>query len=93
MFAKKYLTFAIFALYTACSGPACAVTQTTKNSGIYIPPAKIVPDTPDPIPCKKISNTPSMMRCFTPEGAVCYVVTTGISCLPLGQAIPTLAEH
>lgn len=89
MFAKRYLAITILSLYT---GAACAVTQNQKN-GIYVPPAKILPDATEPISCKKISNQPSIVRCFTQEGAVCYVVQTGISCLPLGQSIPTLAEH
>lgn len=92
--ANKYLEAVCLGFVVAASGIACAIMTGPRQTGSYVPPSKTLSDATDPISCQKISNHPSIVRCFTPEGAVCYIVQTGISCLPMNpQGIPTLAEH
>lgn len=88
---KNWVKFTAIITISAIVGSACAVF--TYNN---IPePEFILIDTlaaKNKVSCEKISELPAIYRCKLPEGVVCYIVQTGISCLPMGTQNGSLSD-
>lgn len=86
---KMALLGAFFVSGTACAIMGLKHEDEMESNLVQMRPEKYT----DTARCKIITAKPALYRCFTPEGAVCYVAHTGISCLPFSGSSLSVAKH
>ena len=88
---KNWVKFTAIITISAIVGSACAALS-YKNQP---QPDILFVDalaSKNKVSCEKMTELPAIYRCKMPEGVVCYVVQTGISCLPLETKNSSLSD-